>query len=161
VRAGPDEVHVPEQDVPELRQFIEVELSKPSPQWSDAICVVALPFRGCAFFDSHRTELQEAERPTVQPDAFLNEKHGSSMHHVNGQSDEGHQRQSHHQRHGGYGGANEALCRTIHAATDTCVRDQQMQRCSLVEEDLTRQALIRLVARFDGNALDLLTKELA
>jgi hypothetical protein len=36
-----------------------------------------------------------------------------------------------------------------------------MQRCAFVEKDLTRQPLIRLVARFDPNALDLLPKKLA
>jgi hypothetical protein len=84
VRAGTDEVHVPTKDIPELGELIEVELSEPPTEWSDAFFIVALPFRRCAFFGAHRTELQEAKRPTVQSDALMNEEHGASFRHVNG-----------------------------------------------------------------------------
>ena len=136
----------------ELGQLIEVELSKPPAQRSDAIDVVPLPFRGGGLLAAHRAELQQPKRPTVQPYALLDEQHGTFVGHVDGQSDERHHRESRHQRHGGHDGAHAPLHRTVQTVAQTRMRDQQMQRSSLIEEDLAGQPLIRLVAGLHRNA---------
>ena len=161
VRTGTDEVHVPAQDVPELGQLIEVELSKPPAEWSDAIFVVPLPFRGGGLLAAHGAELQQPERPTVQPHTLLDEQHGTSVGHVDGQSDERHHRESRQQRHGGHDGAHAPLHRTVETVAQTRMRDQQMQRSSLIEEDLAGQPLIGFVPGLHRNAPDLLREELA
>src|SRR5262249_13779960 len=74
---GTDEVHVPADDVDELRKLVEAELPQPFTHSGDAVGIVANPL-GLLRGDSHGAKFEELERSPMETDTVLDEEYGAS-----------------------------------------------------------------------------------
>ena len=73
LRPGPDQCHLASHDIPQLRQFIEMELAKNASQASDAVVAIMRPLNLATRLGvvAHGPQLNDLKRPAVQADTLL------------------------------------------------------------------------------------------
>ena len=99
---GPDEAHLPFEDIPELRQLVEAETAQDLPDPGQAGIGLELEEGGrgvdrAVDVHLHRAELEHPEDPATLGDALLTEEHRSWRAEADGNGDCGPERNADHQ----------------------------------------------------------------
>ncbi len=149
VRPRSHQVHLAAQDVDELGQLVEPIPSQPPSQARDAIAIVALPLGAGSLDGVHGAELDEREGPPAAADALLKEEDGTSGIELDGERDDGEQRQADEQPERPQPQAELPREGQAHARGLEVVGEHDAPGRERFEGELAGQALVGLDGAFD------------
>ncbi len=152
MRPGADQVHVPLQDVEELRKLVQPEAPQPAADAGEPAAVVPCPLRRRPARGAHGAELDQTEEPPATAHALLDEEHRARRVELDREGDEREERREQDQAERGQGQAEGAGEGHIEARGAVALAEDQAARRELLDGDLARELLVELDAVLDEDA---------
>ena len=152
VRPRPDQVHLAAQHVDELRQLVEAVAPQAAPQARDPLGVVGFPLGVVALDGMHGAELDELEGPPAAAHTLLDEEHGAARVELDGDRDQGEQRQAAHQGQRAQEQAEVPGERELQAGRLEVAGVHDAASRERLEGELAGQPLVRLDRALDVNS---------
>src|SRR5215510_14227536 len=155
-RPRPDEAHVTEQHIDQLRELVQTGAAEDRSHPRDARIGFLRPHRSRALLGipTHGAELVENEDTAVLAGPRLAIEHGARRLELDGDGGQRHQRRRKNQSHRGYGDVEETLDDLCARRLDEPIGEDQPTRPELRHEDLTGGLLIEGGPILHGDAAE-------